>query len=332
VSKSAVAAKVLHASGVASIARKLPTWSGLLVLNYHRIGRGRPSSEPDGGVTGTTRAGLDEQLRFLVRHADVISPTEVTDVLGKRGRHLLITFDDGYRDNHELAFPVLRSHGVSAAFFLATGFLDRPRLSWWDELGWMVGATTHESLPAGEWLDAPVALGDHAIAVRALTGTYKQLPGDRGEAFLDWCGDVLETGRAPGELADGMWMTWDMVREMRDGGMVFGGHTESHHVLARLSRDAQEREIAACERRLREELDQAMSLFSYPVGKPDSFDADTRAILADHGVEVAFSCYGGYEEPGEVDRYDVRRTTASASADPAKLNAILVSPRHFARW
>jgi peptidoglycan/xylan/chitin deacetylase (PgdA/CDA1 family) len=332
VSKSALAARVLHAPGVGSLARRLPTWRGLLVLNYHRIGRDDGALGPDGGVTGATQEGLDRQLGFLAKHADLIAPADVRSVLREPGRHVLITFDDGYRDNYELAFPVLRRHGVSAAFFLATGFVDRPRLAWWDELGWMVATTERDALAEGEWLEDRVALDEHASAVRALTGVYKRLPGERTDAFLDWCGEALGTGRAPGDLASELWMTWDMAREMRDAGMAFGGHTESHPVLSRLSREAQEHEVATCERRLREELDQAMPLFSYPVGMPDSFDGQTRAILGDHAVELAFSCYGGYQEPGDVDPYDVRRTTASASADPATLNAILVSPRHFARW
>lgn len=327
-----MAAKVLHTPGVASLVRKLPTWRGLLVLNYHRIARDDERAGPDGGVTGTTQEGLDAQLGFLIRHTELIAPADVSGVLDKPGRHVLITFDDGYRDNYELAFPVLRRHAASAAFFLATGFLDRPRLAWWDELGWMVGETELESLQPGQWLDAPVALDDHARAVRALTGAYKRLRGERTVAFLDWCGEALATGRAPSELAGGLWMTWDMAREMRDGGMTFGGHTENHPVLSRLSRDEQQREVATCARRLREELDQRMPLFSYPVGMPDSFDRDTREILREHGVELAFSCYGGYQQPGDVDRFDMRRTTASASADPATLNAILISPRHFARW
>ncbi len=50
----------------------------------------------------------------------------------------MVTFDDGYRDNYDLAFPVLKRHGVPGVFFITTGFLDQRRVAWWDDISWMV--------------------------------------------------------------------------------------------------------------------------------------------------------------------------------------------------
>jgi peptidoglycan/xylan/chitin deacetylase (PgdA/CDA1 family) len=255
----------------------------------------------------------------------------VADVLERRGRHVLVTFDDGYRDNYELAFPVLRRHGVSAAFFVVSGFIDQPRLPWWDEFAWMAESAPDAVLPAGEWLAADLPMRPTVAAVRELTTKYKALPAHRAEAFLDWCGQAAGCGRADSSLADELWMTWDMAREMREAGMAFGGHTDTHPVLARLDRAGQDHEVARCKERLEAELGDAMRLFSYPVGLRDSFDANTRDCLREHDVELAFSCYGGFQEPGG-DPYDVKRANVSPRTDAARLNAMLVSPRLFARW
>ena len=39
-------------------------------------------------------------------------------------RAAAITFDDGYADNHDIALPILKKHGLPSTFFIATGFLD----------------------------------------------------------------------------------------------------------------------------------------------------------------------------------------------------------------
>ena len=50
----------------------------------------------------------------------------------------LITFDDGYRDNFEVAAPILRERNVPATFFLPTAFLEAPRLPWWDQVAYAI--------------------------------------------------------------------------------------------------------------------------------------------------------------------------------------------------
>ena len=58
----------------------------------------------------------------------------------------MITFDDGYVDNYELAFPVLKANDAKGVFFVATGFIDEPRLAWWDEIAWMIRSSTPDPL------------------------------------------------------------------------------------------------------------------------------------------------------------------------------------------
>jgi peptidoglycan/xylan/chitin deacetylase (PgdA/CDA1 family) len=128
-----------------------------------------------------------------------------------------------------------------------------------------------------------------------------------------------------------MWMTWDMLREMKAGGMWLGGHTVNHPVLARLDRDRQAQEISGCAKRLREELGEPMRWFSYPVGGPDAFNDDTRECLRDAGVETAFSYYGGYRRFDDWDRYDVRRVAVDADVADTRFRAMLALPQAFAR-
>jgi len=106
----------------------------LLVLNYHRIGD--PDATPyDRGLFSARQDAFAEQVAHLARSCDVISPADIETIRRERhGRFVLVTFDDGYRDNYELAVPVFASRGVPATFFVCTGYIDRPHLAWWDEI------------------------------------------------------------------------------------------------------------------------------------------------------------------------------------------------------
>ncbi len=292
----------------------------MLTLNYHRVGdaTGQPW---DRTLWSATAEAFDAQLAVLARDAEVIAPDDVSAALrsGRRGRRVMITFDDGYRDNREIAFPLLRRHGLPATFFLATGFLDRPHVAWWDELAWMVRR-------GGGDPDA------HDARIRELCERYKSLPAEQAGALLDEVAERTGAGRCPAGEADGLWMTWDHARELRDGGMRIGGHTVSHPLLSRVSVERQEEEIAGCARRLERELGAPMAWFAYPVGSRDAFTPETQRILAAHGVELAFSFYGGFGRFAAWDPLDVPRVHVGPHYSPALLFAALVAPRLFARW
>jgi peptidoglycan/xylan/chitin deacetylase (PgdA/CDA1 family) len=324
---------VLAAASLGPLFKRLGTWRGVLVLNHHRIGDGERSPF-DRSLWSSTADAFDEQLRFLAREADVILPAELEDALrSRRGRNVILTFDDGYRDNHEVAYPILRSHGVRACFFIATGFLDSPRAAWWDEIAWMVRRSERPQVERGPWLAAPLALdgGEREQAVGVLTERYKHLPSEDADRFLDFLAEATGSGRCEPAEAAPEWMTWDMVRDLSEAGMEIGGHTVTHPVLSRASAERQRDEIAGCRARVEHEVRRPMRSFSYPNGTIWSFDDRTRASLEAEGVRLAFSFYGGHARPGRFDRYDVPRSAVFADWTTRDFVAAVAVPQLFAR-
>ena len=334
------AAEVLTISPLRGLLARLGRWRGVVTLNYHRIGR--PDYELwDHTLWSASAEELDRQLATLGRCAEVIDPCEVLEAMqGGRGRRVLITFDDGYRDNFEIAFPLLQNHGLRAAFFLATGFLDHPRAPWWDEIAWIVRHAQGEAHQANaascrdcELLPANFSLSarDHDASISELVARYKALPTGEGERFLDQLARAAGSARCAPSDAEGLWMTWEMARQMRAAGMSIGGHTVTHPILAHLPGEHQREEIAGCARRLAEELQVEMRWFAYPVGDRHAFTSTTQGILLDCGVELAFSFYGGFATPTRWNPLDVPRIHVGPGLGPELLEATVALPQIFAR-
>jgi peptidoglycan/xylan/chitin deacetylase (PgdA/CDA1 family) len=302
-------------------------WRGALGIAYHRIGDGG-GSPFDRAIWSTTAERLDEHLHWLKAHFEVISPAEVQDaVRTRRGRNVVITFDDGYIDNYAVAYPMLRRHGLAATFFVATGFIDEPRLPWWDEVAWMIRSSPRAGVALPAFLPADLAFDepDREQAVETLLRLYKRLPAARTVEFLEALGGATESGRY-GARVGNLWMTWDMLREMHAGGMTIGGHTVHHQVLAQMPRDQQAWEIAECGRRIQEELGVPMRTFAYPTGKKDSFNEDTRSCLRDAGVETAFSYHGGFRRRETWDDLDIRRIGVELDTTFDEFRADVLAP------
>ncbi|MBX3443104.1 MAG: polysaccharide deacetylase family protein [Planctomyces sp.] len=334
--KREILARALDCSGVGRALRSWGSWRGLVVLNYHRIGDCR-ATPLDPGVFSATVDEFDRQLGWLKNHADVISLEDVDRALAEpQRRSVLITFDDGYRDNFELAAPLLASHGLRAAFFITTGFLDERPLAWWDEISWLVKHAARRRLPDRPDLFDRCALGwrpgEETDAIRSVLAAYKSLPAPAADRLIDELAAATETARPSPGLID-PWMTWDMVRELAAAGHAIAAHTVTHPLLGRCDLDRQAHEIRGSKARLEGQLGSPVLGFSYPVGIPGSYSDDTARLVREAGFRWAFSFQGGYadtRQPAPPDRYRLPRIAIETGLSEPQFRALHTLPQLFA--
>src|SRR5829696_2195147 len=114
----------------------------LLVLAWHNVDPTWCFPAPGGD------RGLERQLAFLARRCNVVPLAEGLRALDQDDplppRAVALSFDDGYRDQLELAAPMLAQLGLPATFFLVPGLLDRTARPWWEELGWIFSRSSQD--------------------------------------------------------------------------------------------------------------------------------------------------------------------------------------------
>jgi peptidoglycan/xylan/chitin deacetylase (PgdA/CDA1 family) len=101
-----------------------------VIVLFHRVDDRYPTDPISCSVEK-----FDRFCTFFRRYFEVVPLTVLVDKI-RRGedvsRHLAITFDDGYRDNYDVAAPRLKQEGLPACFFIATEFIGTDRVPWWD--------------------------------------------------------------------------------------------------------------------------------------------------------------------------------------------------------
>jgi peptidoglycan/xylan/chitin deacetylase (PgdA/CDA1 family) len=214
---------------------------------------------------------FDNICRWVSRWFNVLPLSTAAQQLRERrlpARPLVITFDDGYADNHDIALPILQRHGLTASFFVATGFLNGGRM-WNDTIVEAIRLTAADnwdlhSLGLPGLAQVPLrTVADKRAAIKQVIDACKYLPAAaRAQA-------VAEVARvAATTLPDDLMMRSEQVQQLHRAGMEVGGHTINHPILARLPIDEARQEIVGGKQALEAMLQSPVSTFAYPNGRP----------------------------------------------------------------
>jgi len=288
----------------------------LSILMYHRV-----LPHPDLLITSQMHAALfDTQMRTLRTHFNCLPLGEAVRRL-REGRlpprAACVTFDDGYRDNVEVALPILRKHGVPAIFFIATGYLDGGRMFNDTVIEAIRGATVN-SLDLTD-LDAGVlplrSLDERRAAISACLKAAKYRGFDARREFVAKLAD-----RSGATLPDDLMMDSAQVNVLAGAGMEIGAHTVNHPILLKVEDSLARTEIADSKRQLEILTGRRISLFAYPNGVPGKdYSAAHVAMVREAGFEAAVSTSWGVST-AQTDPLQLPRFTPW-DASPIKFTA-----------
>jgi peptidoglycan/xylan/chitin deacetylase (PgdA/CDA1 family) len=287
---------------------------GCAVLTYHRVGMNRQ------GFKHIPADVFRRQMHWLRAHCAIVAPADFREACGGGGRarpSVLVTFDDGYRDYHDVAYPILEELGIPAVNFVATGFADNPeRLFWWDEVDLATrGSTrTRVELP---WPDMPPVTLDHAGRERLRMDIRRRVwsrpDAEREEtlaAFRDALGVRLTDLRIERQV-----MTWDEIRAVSELTTI-GGHTHTHPLMSRVDEPRLRIEVATCRERIAAHT-AVPAMFAYPSGATSEA---AKRVVREEGFETAFSDERGFND-ARTDWMAARRI--NAPADVGQLGYLL---------
>lgn len=306
-------ARVLLRSGFSSLLSLLPAKDSLLVLTYHRVGDDESDSW-NPAVFSATADEFDAQVSYVKRKHALVTLEEALAFVDGTDRNkssrcrVLFTFDDGYLDNYEIAFPILKSHGAQGVFFLCSNMVGSGYVPWWDHIAYLIksGIRKKFSLVFPESLDVDIEKNGLRESLRSILDLYKTAENLDLDRFIRELKDAVGGKDLPADTR--RFLTWDEAREMLEGGMAIGAHTHTHPMLSKLSEDEQRREIAQSRAIIGEKLGIRVDAFAYPFGSRKAFTRTTEKIAEETGFRSAFSFYGNVTNQRQnLERYNLKR-------------------------
>ena len=290
--------------------RSLHMWAErrtVIILTYHRViekwDRTLDYSQPGMVVTAST---FDRHVAFLKEHFAIVTLDALLGdgyTAGQTTRpQCIVTFDDGWRDNYDLAFPILRRHDIPATIYLATDFIGTNRVSIQTELLYLLTNANLAALsdvraprvypgPVHRQLKRLARLGG-AVSAQDLDPLIEAMQVAYGDPVLlrEFVHSLASAARLPTPLAPSrpFFLDWDQVRTMAAAGIEIGSHTCSHRMMTRLPEDRARDELIRSKTEIERRIGRRVNHFAFPHEA-----ANGPLVLAAAGAGYRTACVGG---------------------------------------
>jgi len=277
----------------------------LVVLCYHRV-REKTDIFYDRNIS-VTPAQFRKQMLYIKKYFNVVSMDQLIDVYYNgcefKPNSLMVTFDDGYKDNAINAFPILEKLEIPAVVFLITGLINKDIISWEDRLSYAFNNIQDEMVEVSnnEYYSIKT-IEQKNTAVWEICKKLRSIKPDQRDEIIHnlFITYNIDTNKEE-ELSRRMnisFMTKDEIQYWSNHGIDFGIHTVTHPSLPLLQEEEINTEISDSKKSLKNILNKEVVSFAYPFGKYQDFNDLTRSILVQNKIKIGMTF-----EPG-VNRYD----------------------------
>jgi peptidoglycan/xylan/chitin deacetylase (PgdA/CDA1 family) len=279
------------------------------ILLYHRV-------IPDGLVKNVfslpgivvSQDSFEKQMGFLSKKYNVISLNDYINMRQKENtlypKTVVITFDDGWKDNYLYAFPILKKYNLPVTIFLTAGFIGTRNVFWPEKVIFLINKLL--ALPESArdcfrnentkllqpMLNDILKNNNKNVSLNKIITTLKSWDSNSRDNLIKYFEKCLN---ATGSIEDtNFLLEWDQVREMKEYHVCFGSHGISHSILTRLSNDVIKEEIVLSKQSIENEIKALVDNFAYPNGNYNEniiahlkIAGYSSALTVEHGINTS---------------------------------------------
>jgi peptidoglycan/xylan/chitin deacetylase (PgdA/CDA1 family) len=236
---------------------------------------------------------------FLKREYEIVGLDALYDRIKKGGREkkrfVCYTFDDGYKDTYEIAYPVFKKHGLPFAIYITTSFLEKTYVCWPLGLGEVIAGNSSIWIPLGDKVKS-VSIQDESEKEKVLTDLFARInnleKSDKDETIQELFDlndfDIIGYSASLG-------MSWENIYDLSADTLVtVGAHTVNHHELARLSKQEVIEEVLRSKLVISQKIKKNVDHFAYPFGCAPAVTTREFEIVKEMEFKTCVTSRSGY--------------------------------------
>ncbi len=256
-----------------------------IILTYHRV-RNEIMSEFEDGALWVTLKSFEMHLKEIMEAFEIVPLSTMLSYPETKRGMCAITFDDGWKETYEVAFPILKKLNCPATVFIPTALIGKNNPYWFDSLANLADAAAainrdklflkHFRGLIPEWRGVELT-GEN---LNNLIWLMKKLPAEILFDEIERGFEAIGIQRGNGKSI----INWDDIEEMRRSNIHFDSHGMRHYILPTLKADLKKEEIFGSFEMLRKIGRADKRVFCYPNG---DWDDESIRLLVDAGYDGA---------------------------------------------
>ena len=305
--------KILYYLGILDLLRFLNRHN-VVILLYHGVSKNIINNQ----VRNSKYLHIDldnfkQHIQYLKKKYHIIPLQDICDII-QSGEKIpaytaVITFDDGYRNVFDNAFPVLRDYAVAVSMFLTDKLILKDNWLWLDKVRYMIDVTSVESVDIFEQIHS---LKNGHLKIRFLDFIGNKLKEVRAEArnkIMEELRFKLKVDIPEHPCEEYRLMSFEQARQMQYSKLIsFGSHTPEHTILTLEDPEQASRLILESKREVSEQLQREVDLFSYPNG---SYNNRIKEMLKGSGFRCGLTTNTGLNNLN-TDLFELKRVSVGA--------------------
>lgn len=289
----------------------------LTILCYHGV-----TIQKSYGIENYSRkhiphAIFKKQLNIIKNSCQVISMDDIIDIyknkINIKDNLTAITFDDGFKNNIEIALPILEEFNFGATLYITSGLIGTNKLFWVDQLENSINHYKKENLKIdlnGEIFDFKTKTKQNKIqALNKIKKYCKEANNNEKNRVVDYVNQLCEGDRTNRtKVSNYEVMNWDDIKKINQHkNFIIGGHSLRHDLFSKIETESQlKHDIETSIEVIQNKIANKITHYSYPEGQSIHFNNKVIKILKENGIKCCPTAIDGIND-GTEDLFSLKR-------------------------
>lgn len=289
----------------------------LTILCYHGVTKQKSYGIENYSQKHISHETFREQLRIIKNSCQVISMNDVVDIyknkINIKDNLIAITFDDGFKNNIEIAVPILEEFNFEATFYITSGLIGTNKLFWVDQLENSINHYKKENLKIdlnSEVFDFQTKTKyDKIKTLNKIKKYCKQAKNNEKNRVVDYVNQLCEGDRTNrNKVSNYDLMNWNDIRRIHQNkNFIIGGHSLKHDLFSKIKTQSQLKyDIETSIELIENKIDGIITHYSYPEGQSVHFNNKVIKILKENNIKCCPTAIDGINL-GTEDLFSLKR-------------------------